>query len=648
MRRKTEHTSNAKVTIGRKLTGNKFSSTARADQSKKGPPQNNTPNSPVRHASNSSRTIGKAYSRSAVGRSKNTFASLAIEFVEGWRYFLRIAWPLLGILAVQAYLSLGLVWSNTAFTDEALYLQSGHLEINHWLHGTAIPAFPTYFSGSPVIYPPLGALADSVGGLAGARVLSLIFMLYATSLLWAAASKLYGSIAGFFAAGIFAVIGPTLRLGAFATFDALSLLLMALATYCVIRAAGQERKIGWLVAGVFALAAANATKYATALFDPVVAGILLILAAQTNTARKALAKCGVMMAYVAGLLLFLFSLGGAEYATGVEQTTLARATSADQASAVFSESWHLTAVIVVLSIAALTLSLLFDRGLPQKLLLALLATAVVLVPLEQARIHTLTSLNKHVDFGAWFGALAVGYMASRIVQFIKIRPLMWLTTALSAVALFFPARIGLEQAQDIFRGWPNSSVIVSSLGQVLQNTAGPILFDDNRAVPQYYIPTAGAQWYRWSNDSSLRLPDGKSISVGVGHDPSPSLYVARVNTGYFSVVVLNYGSAAVLDSYLLPALKSNPHYHLQVTIPRGHHASQIWLYQPQERFRNEKLGPQTIGNGSPIVTLLTPVARLRPILKIIEAAVVASSIAVVILIFLIRFGWRRGKAYDEI
>ncbi len=100
----------------------------------------------------------------------------------------RICWPLAAILAVQAGLSLSLVWSNTAYGDEALYLWAGHLELAHWLHGTScspLGRWPgrtpriseVYFSGAPVIYPPLGALADAVGGLAGARILSMTFML---------------------------------------------------------------------------------------------------------------------------------------------------------------------------------------------------------------------------------------------------------------------------------------------------------------------------------------------------------------------------------------------------------------------------------------------------------------------------------------
>ena len=34
------------------------------------------------------------------------------------------------------------------------------------------PPTPTYFSGAPVLYPPLAALADDLGGVAGARLLS--------------------------------------------------------------------------------------------------------------------------------------------------------------------------------------------------------------------------------------------------------------------------------------------------------------------------------------------------------------------------------------------------------------------------------------------------------------------------------------------
>ena len=166
----------------------------------------------------------------------------------GWHDIRVPSWlPLLAVLVVQAVLSVRLVGADTAFQDEGTYLWAGHLEWAHVLHGTPLPPFASYFSGAPVIYPPLGALADSVGGLAGARLLSLVFMLASTALGWDVTRRLFGRRAAFFAAALFAVLGSTLHLGAFATYDAMSLFLLALATWLVAGAGergGSDRPDG--------------------------------------------------------------------------------------------------------------------------------------------------------------------------------------------------------------------------------------------------------------------------------------------------------------------------------------------------------------------------------------------------------------------
>src|ERR1700761_7927420 len=64
------------------------------------------------------------------------------------RHRLPASWPLLIVLAIQAALTLRLTWADTAFQDEALYLWAGHLEWAHVLHGTPLPQFPSFFSGS--------------------------------------------------------------------------------------------------------------------------------------------------------------------------------------------------------------------------------------------------------------------------------------------------------------------------------------------------------------------------------------------------------------------------------------------------------------------------------------------------------------------
>src|SRR6202041_3351523 len=124
---------------------------------------------------------------------------------------------------------------------------------------------PAFFSGAPVLSPPIGALADSLGGLTGARILSLVFMLGATVALWGTTGRLFGRRAAFFAAALFAVLGTTLHLGAFATYDAMSVFLVALAAWCVIRAGVREPATGWMIATAAVLALANATAYTSLL-----------------------------------------------------------------------------------------------------------------------------------------------------------------------------------------------------------------------------------------------------------------------------------------------------------------------------------------------------------------------------------------------
>ena len=64
------------------------------------------------------------------------------------------------------------------------------------------------------------------------------------------------------------MLGPTLHLGSFATYDAMSMFLVALASWLVVRAGDRPDATGWMIAAGAALALANATSYPSALFDP--------------------------------------------------------------------------------------------------------------------------------------------------------------------------------------------------------------------------------------------------------------------------------------------------------------------------------------------------------------------------------------------
>jgi 4-amino-4-deoxy-L-arabinose transferase-like glycosyltransferase len=489
-------------------------------------------------------------------------------------------WALVAVLAVQAVLSVRLVRLNTAFQDEALYLWAGHREWAHWLHGTPLPPFPAYFSGSPVIYPPLGALADSAGGLAGARVLSLVFMLGATVLLWGTAGRLFGRRAAFFAAALFAVLGPVLHLGAFATFDAMSLFLLALAGWCVVRAGDRRDATGWMVAAGAALALANAAAYSSALLDPVV--LVLALLAFPKLGRRAAAARGATLAtVVATFLIAGLLIGGSSYLTGISRTTLARVPGPDSPLSVLADSWWWTGLIVLAGLCGVAVSYFRHKGSAQTWLLAVLTGAALLAPLEQASLNTAASLNKHVAMGAWFAAIAAGYAVDR---FIAAAPARWMQVTCGAcvIALAFPAAVGASQARMFATSWPNASSFIAIFRPLADHGSGRLLVEDP-SLAKYYLP-AGSQWQRWSSTRNIVLPSGISTAgpsqaqgvVGAGDPAAFARYIAR---GYFALVALNFADTTALDHSIRADLGRNHHYHIIEVVPYGPHGTYvIWQY----------------------------------------------------------------------
>jgi 4-amino-4-deoxy-L-arabinose transferase-like glycosyltransferase len=481
--------------------------------------------------------------------------------------------PLVAILAVQAALSLRLVWSNTAFEDEALYLWAGHLEIAHWLHGTPIPLFPTYFSGAPVIYPVIGAVADSLGGLAGARILSLSFMLGATGLLWAVISRLYGRTAAFFPVGLWAMLGPTIRLGAFATFDAMALFLVALATWCATGGRRRRDATSWMIAAGCVLALANATKYASALFDPVVIAVA-ILTGHPPGGKAAWRRGALLGACTTVLIAVLLEIGRGWYLTGISQTTLARPHNGTTALAVLLSSWDWIGAIVVAGLIAVTICLASGESVPARLLVIVLACAALLVPAEQARIHTYTSLSKHVDFGAWFGAVAVGYAAERLAGWARSRQ-AGISVATALAGLLVPVAVaGAFQARG-FYSWPDSSRLVVTLRGLV--SPQDRILADNSPTLEYYLP--GVSWRQWSNVYGITLPSGRRVP-----EDSDSLapYRRALAEHYFRFVILAFTDKPELDSRIEAYLRRDPSYQFLGSVPSGPGGSRgrylIWAY----------------------------------------------------------------------
>jgi MFS family permease len=501
-------------------------------------------------------------------------------------------WPLVVILAVQTILSFRLVGANTAFQDEALYLWAGHLEWARLLHGTPIPQFPSYFSGAPVIYPPIAALADSVGGLAAARALSLVFMLAATTLLWDTAVRLFGRRAAFFAAALFAVLGPTLHLGAFATYDAMALFLLALATWLVIRAGERQDATGWMIAAGGALALANATAYSSALFDPVVLLIAVVTALPRPGGKMAAARAATLLAIVAVILTPGLLLGGSRYLHGISVTTLQRASGNDSPLTVLAHFWSWTGIIVVAALCGAVIGWVSQPGRPRAWLLTLLALAALLVPAEQASLYTTASLNKHGAMGAWFAAIAAGYAVDRLIATSPAGTMRIVTGGACVVALCFPVTLGASQSRMFATSWPDSSAFVAIFRPLADNSTGRMLVEDP-SIAEYYL-ASGSQWQRWSSTRNIVLPSGaptggpstKAGIVGAGNAGTFAMYIQE---GYFSVIALNFADTTSLDESIAADIHRNRHYHAIQVVPYGAGPVGpapgkyvIWQYEPQQ------------------------------------------------------------------
>jgi hypothetical protein len=499
-----------------------------------------------------------------------------------WATLDAVPWPLVAILAVQAIMSLRLIWMNTAFLDEATYLFAGHVEIAHWLHGSSAPDYATYFSGAPVLYPPLAALAGDVGGVAGARLLSLVFMLGVTCLLWAVTERLFDRWAAVFATALFAALGPTQFLGAFATFDAMSLFLMSAAVWCVITAANRDDSTWLLIAASVLLTLANATKYATTLFDPSIVALGGLVVAKDRGRKGAAGRAGLVAACTMALDAALLAVGGDAYVTGLLSTTVSRVAGGSPPSVVLSDAaqWIGIACIPAAISAVVALSRREDRV--QAAIVALLAVSGTLAPLNQARIHTTTSLSKHVDFGAWFVAVAGGYLIARLARIGWRWRAGWVAGAATAVlvsaAVLVPAAaFGERQSGSFFQAWPDSRQITYELQSLVREHQGRYLTEDYD-VPAYYLEDQ-VSWNQWSDTwyFSYRTP-GSAPLTGL------AAYRAAIKYHYFALVILDFADTAPTDKAIVDDIRQAGTYHVISELPfldkfgPGHFT--VWSYEP--------------------------------------------------------------------
>jgi hypothetical protein len=449
------------------------------------------------------------------------------------------------VLAVQVLLSMRLIWSNTPFIDEATYLFVGSQELSHWVHGVPIEDYQTFLSGSPAAYPPLAAIVAAVGGLSAARFLSLAFMLGITCLLYATTSHFFGRWAALVSVALFASLPGTQLLGGLATYDAMALFLLVLSAYLV---AGRKNAYATLTGTAYStviagaiLALANAMKYATALWDPVIIGLACCAPLLAGYSWRYSVNRALRLAVTLGAFLAVgLAIGKSKYIHGILYTTVNRsshyAEMGQPASLVLHDAWKWVGLVVVLAvIGALILLAGGSANFPQArrgalvLLGMLLVFAVVAAPFNQARIGTSASLQKHVVFGAWFGCILVGHLAIRVLRFRVL-------AAACAVFFLVPlAAINTTTAQG-FYSWPTENMaFIHGLRTYVRLGPERYLMSGYDDIPAYYVSNVSSiQWKESGNYSYIDPQTGQYLLNGPA-------FADAIKNRVFTLIILNFG-----------------------------------------------------------------------------------------------------------
>jgi hypothetical protein len=441
----------------------------------------------------------------------------------------RVLHPLTATCVVQAVLSMTLVWSNTAFGDEADYLMIGRLEWAHWLHGTSWPAAyaDQILSGSPVIYPPLGALADSIGGLAGARILSLGFMLSATVLLYLTASRFIGHRGAVAAAALWALTEPALRL-AFATYDPLSVLLTALSAWLAMHA---DRRRWIIPAAAGALALAGVTAYSGIVIVPVVIVLVFLMWLPRMGARQA-SFCTVLFSGATATFFCLLMTASHSWA-GIMFTVFNRSGSDHQSILlVIDDIWGYSGLMIGLATVGVITSIATE-GWQRAALLSFLGCAVIIVPAAQIHEQTGWSLDKHLAYGIWFGAIAAGYACDKLIRRLP-RVSRKLGAVCCVIALAYPAANSWKAAWNVYHQWANATSFITAFTPAVARSHELIFTSGQDHVAEYYTPQ-GRDWTRWNTVLSLS-------PINIPHSTWNRYYLTQLRRGDYGVIALFYAT----------------------------------------------------------------------------------------------------------
>jgi 4-amino-4-deoxy-L-arabinose transferase-like glycosyltransferase len=386
-------------------------------------------------------------------------------------------WPIVGVLALQAVVSLA-IFRNTAFQDEALYLYAGRQIIHHWNGGPApYDHYAFYFSGYPYVYPVIGGFLDMVGGLELARAFSLVCMLGVTAIVYWITGKLFHRTAALLASAAYACTGVVLFLGRLATFDALCLFLIALATALAVH--GGMSRWPWAVAAIGpVLVLAILAKYAALLFVLPVFALLACLGIPFVGWWRALVRLSLALVSFAFSLAVAYKvIDKAAFHAISGSTTSRQAILKTSRISLFTHVFQMSSVIVLLAILGALLALKLQWRF--RVLAVVLLSSSALMPAYHIYVQETVSLDKHIAYAMFFAMPLAGYALAWLSGYGRqslsgMYRGYWLAGLAIVLAIF---TLGLNQARTLYN-WANTTELSTALHTQLRLGSGRILAED--------------------------------------------------------------------------------------------------------------------------------------------------------------------------
>ena len=402
-------------------------------------------------------------------------------------------------------------------------------------------------------------------------------MLGATTFLYATACRLFNRRVAIMSIAFFATLGWADQLGAFATYDAMAVFLIALSAWLVVLA-NERLSEPLLIAAGTALALADITKYAAALWNPIVVGLVVLTATEGDWPHK-LARAVRLVIYSASVIFVALKLGGYAYIQGFDFTTLHRQIITDTAPLkIVDVAWGWLALLVLLAFLGIFLCW-YDQGRPS-LLPVLLFVAGIVAPVAQAHESDITSLHKHVVFGAWFLCMMTGYAASKLSHLDNKLS----HGALISLAVILAGTISGYLDVDAYNGaWPNVSGAMPAMATAIRKAHCPcLIFQPNPA--HYYLPgellskaVVGPYSFSFHDHHTWRTING------------PQAMAAAIADGYFGAVEIDASQGDAEYHLITSALASSSQYTLMSSVP--------WPERPGSPLKSGDLQLATVGNS---------------------------------------------------